>query len=281
MPATRILIVEDESSIRLFLEEALVNDGHQVLTVASGEEALEVITQQEFDLALLDLMLGGINGMEVLAALHKRWPDTVVIILTAHGTLESAVEALRQGAHDYLFKPCRTVQLRESIRQGLLKRQRELRQRQLLQQLERHLANELESIRATIAGDQAPSPPTIAEPPSFPPLEVDDLADEQARFLQWGSLIVDLSQHVITLDGELLELSPTEFDVLAYLISAAPRVISAQELVREVQGYSSELWEARDMVRQHIYNIRQKVKDATGRINVIRTVRGIGYTVNE
>lgn len=281
MPATRILIVEDESSIRLFLEEALVNDGHQVLAVASGEEALDVITQQEFDLALLDLMLGGINGMEVLAAIHQRWPDTVVIILTAHGTLESAVEALRQGAHDYLFKPCRTVQLRESIRQGLLKRQRELRQRQLLQQLERHLANELESIRATIAGDLTPSPPTIAEPPSLPALEIDDLVDEQARFLQWGSLIVDLSQHVITLDGQLLELSPTEFDVLAYLISAAPRVISAQELVREVQGYSSELWEARDMVRQHIYNIRQKIKDATGRINVIRTVRGIGYTVNE
>lgn len=69
--------------------------------------------------------------------------------------------------------------------------------------------------------------------------------------------------------------------MLAHLISEAPRVISAQELVREVQGYASELWEARDVVRQHIYNIRQKIKEATGHTNVIRTVRGIGYTINE
>ena len=65
------------------------------------------------------------------------------------------------------------------------------------------------------------------------------------------------------------------------LISEAPKVISPQELVREVQGYTTEVWEARDTVRQHVYNIRQKVKEAGGPTDIIHTVRGVGYTINE
>jgi DNA-binding response OmpR family regulator len=280
MSTAKILVVDDEASIRLFLMETLTNAGHQVTAVESGEEALAYIAQEEFDLALLDLKLGGIDGVEVLTALRQRWPDTVIIMLTAHGSLESAVEALRQGAHDYLFKPCKTVQLHESIRQGLLKRQQELQRRNLLHRLERHLADELDNIRTAIGG--GPITPSFNLASTLSELPVtDEPAATVDRFLQYGGLIVDLSQHVITLDGRLLELSPTEFDVLAHLISEAPRVISAQELVREVQGYASELWEARDVVRQHIYNIRQKIKEATGHTNVIRTVRGIGYTINE
>jgi DNA-binding response OmpR family regulator len=104
---------------------------------------------------------------------------------------------------------------------------------------------------------------------------------DEIRFLQQGGLIVDFLRHVITLDGHLLELSPTEFDLLAYLVSEVPRVVSAQELVREVQGYESEPWEASETARYHIYRLRQKIKDATGYTNVIRTVRGIGYTIGE
>jgi DNA-binding response OmpR family regulator len=282
MSNVKILVVDDELSIRLFLEETLTNDGHQVVAVESGERALELIDHQTFDLALLDLMLGGISGMEVLSALRQQSPDTVVIILTAHGSLETAVEALRQGAHDYLFKPCKTVQLRESIRQGLLKRQRELRQRGLLRQLEERLTRELEDIRATIDPDRTEKITTPGPAVPVSPLPTDpEPALIETRFLQQGDLIVDMSQHVITLDGHLLELSPTEFDVLAYLVSEAPRVISPQELVREVQGYTSEAWEARDTVRQHIYHIRQKLQKATGRTDIVRTVRGIGYTVSE
>ena len=127
--AGRILIVDDEAAVRFFLEEALTRDGHQVVAVDSGEAALALIADQEYDLALLDLMMDEVGGMEVLTALSRRWPDTVVIVLTAHASLETAVEALRQGAHDYLFKPCETVELRESVRTGLLKRQQEQGQR--------------------------------------------------------------------------------------------------------------------------------------------------------
>ncbi len=274
-PSAKILVVDDEAGIRFFLEETLTRDGHRVVTVESGEAALALLTTQEFDLALLDLKLKDLSGMDVLAALRQRWPDTAVIVLTAHASLETAVEALRQGAHDYLFKPCKTVELRESVRTGLLKRQRELRQRELLAQLERSLASNLEELRATVVaqttGERTTAPaPAAGEPPG-----------EQARFLHRGGLIVDFMRHVITLDGHLLELSPTEFDLLAYLVSEAPRVVSPLELVREVRGYKAETWEARDLIRGHVHHIRRKMKKATGRDDVIRTVRGVGYTIQE
>lgn len=269
----KILVVDDEESIRFSLEEALRRDGYQVTTAKNGETALDLISNQAFDLALIDLRLPGIDGMKVLAEVQNRSPETVVIVLTAHASLETAVEALRRGAHDYLFKPCRTVELRESIRQGLLKRQHELRQLGLLRQLEQHLSSSLKNLRATMI-DQ------LDETQLIEPVD-EETHEEDGRFLRRGDLIVDFMRHVITLDDELLELSPTEFNLLAYLVSEAPRVIPPQELVREVQGYESEQWEASETVRYHVYRIRQKIKAATDRADVIRTVRGVGYTIGE
>jgi DNA-binding response OmpR family regulator len=264
VPRVKILVVEDEAGIRFFLERLLTQDGYQVVPVESGEAALEHIAAEEFDLALIDLKLKGIGGMEVLAALRQQSPNTIAIVLTAYASLQTAVEALRQGAHDYLFKPCKTIELRESIRTGLLKRQQELWQRDLLSEVENTLTSSLRESPATAT-------------PSIPP----EPTGEQMRFLQQGGLIVDFMRHVITLDGHLLELSPTEFNLLAYLVSEAPRVVSPQELTRGAQGYECEPWEARDTVRFHIYRIRRKVKEATGRTDVIRTVRGVGYTIVE
>lgn len=273
--SAKILVVDDEASIRFSLEEMLTRDNYEVMTAESGEAALKLLVAETFDLVLIDLQLPGISGMEVLTELRKNSPETAVIVLTAHASLETAVEALRHGAHDYLFKPCKTVELRESIRQGLLKRQHEIKQRSLLRQLEQHLSTSLEDIRATIV-EQPGENSLLSNQPSK-----DELVKKDQRFLRRGALIVDFLRHVITLDEQLLELSPTEFNLLAYLVSEAPRVIPPQELVREVQGYESEQWEASEIVRYHIYRIRQKVKTATQRADIIRTVRGVGYTMNE
>ena len=276
----KILVIDDEPGIRFFLEELLTSDGHQVVAVESATAALRCLTAAEFDLALVDLRLKDIGGMEVLATLRQLSPDTVVIVLTGHASLETAVEALRQGAHDYLFKPCKTVELRDSIRRGLVKRQQKARQRGLLQQVEQHLFTSLQDLRATIVAEPStPSSPLSLEQ-STSLLLNDEPAGEGDRFLQRDGLIVDLTRHVITLEGNLLELSPTEFDLLAHLISEAPRVVRPQELVREVQGYETEQWEASETVRYHIYRIRQKIKAATGRRDVIQTVRGVGYLID-
>ena len=278
----RILVVDDEPGIRFFLEELLLNDGHRVVTVSSGKAAVDRFTHDEFDLVLLDLRLQDMGGLEVMTSLRQRWPDTVVIVLTGHATLETAVEALRQGAHDYLFKPCSTVELRESIRRGLLKRQRKTRQRGLLQQLEQYVSSSLQDLRASIIEQPVtPSPHPAPEQPSSLLLDDTPIEEQSGRFLQRGGLIADLTRHVITLEGHLLELSPTEFGLLAHLISEAPRVVPPQELVREVQGYDTEQWEASETVRYHVYRIRQKIRTATGHGDVIRTVRGVGYTVGE
>jgi DNA-binding response OmpR family regulator len=102
---------------------------------------------------------------------------------------------------------------------------------------------------------------------------------ERHQSLRLGGLVVDLAQHVITLDGYRLELSPTEFDLLACLAERAPHVVSAQELVQQVQGYDCDRFEAGDIVRHHIHRIRQKAKSAVGREDLIRTVRGVGYAL--
>ena len=250
LPDSRtILVVDDEEGIRYFLERFLTREGYQVVTASSGEAALARLASTEFDVVLLDLKMKGMGGMEVLADLRQRWPATSVIILTAHASLESAVEALRCGAHDYLFKPCKTLDLRESVRAGLIKRREQLQLRQL------------------IAG-----PITLELPAGA--IET----TRAGRFLQHSGLIVDPIRHIVTLDGVLLELSPTEFDLLAYLVSEVPRVVSPQELIREVQGYTSDAQEAAETIRSHMYHIRRKMQTAAGH-SVILTVRGIGYTL--
>lgn len=269
--AAKILVVDDEQHIRFFLERLLQREGYEVTAVASGEAALAQIEVQEFDLALLDVMMPGITGVDVLAALHQKWPQTTVILLTAHASLDTAITALRHGAHDYLFKPSDADTLRTSVREGLLKRQMLLQQRNVLQQLETHLLSSLSQVRAAAAGE-------LVEQQA----EAEETAVPPERFLQKGSLIMDLARHILTINGQLVELSPIEFELIAYLLRQSPRVISPQEIVQEVQGYDSEPWEASEVIRAHIYRIRQKLKKAAGATaDVIQTVRGIGYTIQE
>jgi two-component system response regulator AtoC len=124
-----ILVVDDDALVRSYLTKVLAHEGHEVLAVESGEAALACVADQEFDLTFIDLKMDGLGGMEVLAALRQQWPETVAIVLTGHPTLETVFEALRQGAYDYLFKPCRIAELRESVRKGLSQRQEALQQR--------------------------------------------------------------------------------------------------------------------------------------------------------
>lgn len=259
-----ILVVDDEAGIRYFLTETLSAVGYQVVSADSGEAALAQIASQNFDLALVDLRLPGMGGLEVLAAICQQSPDTTIIVLTAHASLETAVEALRHGAHDYLFKPCEPAELRESVAKGLFKRQRQVRQRQVLSQLEERLSNNLEELLVT-AFERVIAP---AEPPSVtPPFS--------------GCLVVDPARHSVSLAGQVLRLSFAEFDLLAYLIENAPCVVSAEELAVTALRYGGEPWAVGDLVRTHIYRIRQKIRAITPDQEFIRTVRGVGYAFQE
>ena len=101
----RVLVVDDEDGLRAFLAEALTTAGHDVTTAASGDEALRRLAGQAFELVITDLRMPGTDGMAVVRRVRAEQPETEVIVLTAHGTVETAVEAMKLGAFDYLQKP--------------------------------------------------------------------------------------------------------------------------------------------------------------------------------
>jgi len=119
------LVVDDEEKVRFFLKETLQRAGHTVVTAASGEEALDRLRETPFDLIMLDLRLGGrVDGLRVLEAVRWRWPQTVVIILTGYGSLESAMAAIREGVDGYLLKPVEPQEVRQAVQEALERRER-------------------------------------------------------------------------------------------------------------------------------------------------------------
>lgn len=125
-----VLIVDDEPNMRWVLQEALTKAGYTPHAAASGEESLSLLSTQPIDLVILDLKLKGMDGLATLRQIHTRWPDVVVIILTAYGTIATAVEALQSGAADYLRKPF-------DIEEILFKIARALERRMLQQEVSR------------------------------------------------------------------------------------------------------------------------------------------------
>lgn len=125
-----ILVVDDEPVARQSLSDILRLEGYNVHAVANGEQAVEHIRNHSVDLIVLDLKMPGMNGLDVVQVVSQISPDTEIILLTAFGSMESAVEALRQRVHDYLLKPASPNQILESVRRGLDRREARLRQKE-------------------------------------------------------------------------------------------------------------------------------------------------------
>ena len=100
-----VLIVDDEKNIRAGLGKAIEMDGHNVILAEDGQRALEIVESDEIDLIIADLKMPRISGEELLKRIVQTYPTLPVIILTGHGTIESAVRAMRDGAYDFLTKP--------------------------------------------------------------------------------------------------------------------------------------------------------------------------------
>jgi DNA-binding response OmpR family regulator len=120
MDKIHTLVVDDEPGIRFFVEETLHRSGQDVTTVKSGEEALKTLRDTPFDMVILDLRLGGkVDGIKVLEAIRWRWPETSVIIFTAHGSLDTALKAIDQGIEKYVQKPLSPKELRKVVEEVL------------------------------------------------------------------------------------------------------------------------------------------------------------------
>ncbi len=125
----RILVIDDEIGICEGVRRALAPVGYQVDITTSGEESLEIIRKGDYELILLDVMMPGVNGIDLIAAIHKHDPEIVCIIITGYATVELAVQAIKQGAYDFLTKPFSVDDLRLAVSQGLERRRLSLEAR--------------------------------------------------------------------------------------------------------------------------------------------------------
>ncbi|MFN0057981.1 MAG: sigma-54-dependent transcriptional regulator [Planctomycetota bacterium] len=137
--APRILVVDDESFIREAIELYLQSEGYQVDSAAGGEDALRLMANCSFDVAILDIMMPGIDGITLLGEIKKRCPDVEVVMASGYGALDSAIEAIRMGAYDYIAKPILNFE------EDLLRVVRRAHERSRLRNLNRQLTAELET----------------------------------------------------------------------------------------------------------------------------------------
>jgi DNA-binding response OmpR family regulator len=121
----KVLIVDDEEVARLTLAEILRLEGFQIKAVSSGEAAVEVLGAENFDVMILDLKMNGMSGIDVLNSMVDTKPDLSVIILTAYGSIDTAIQAIRYQVHDYLLKPATPDQVLASIARALEKKRQE------------------------------------------------------------------------------------------------------------------------------------------------------------
>ena len=142
MSKARLLVVDDEESVAVTIGAILEMDGYQVAISTSGADALRRLHEAEFDLVLTDLRLDDADGMSVISEACRVQPETISIVLTGYASLESAIKALREGAYDYLIKPCDVDELRAVVARGI-------ERRQLGAQLKARLAD-LEAANTTI-----------------------------------------------------------------------------------------------------------------------------------
>jgi len=252
--STEILIIDDEKAVRESLQDILELEGYEAKSVTSGEEALELLNEERFDLILLDLKMKGIDGVEVMHQTNLLYPSTKIIVLTGHGSLESAIDAVRIGAHDYLLKPFETENILESIEQAFTEKTERQRKEMLIEQLESSL-------------DQLKDVEGITTP---------ELPGRRIVTLPQG-IMVDLERREIWRGNTRSHLTPTEGKLLGIFLDNRGRVMTHKEIVFFVQGYETTEWEAPEVLRPMISRLRKKLTIFPGMDEWVSNVRGTGY----
>ncbi len=135
-----ILVIDDEEVLQDVLTVLLGKEGHKTLSATSGEEGIEMLDREEVDLILLDLMLPGMHGLQVLKEIRRRHPEQVVVVITAFSSIESAIEAMREGAFHYIPKPFKNEEVLLTVRKGLEQRRLAAENRSLKEQLRQRFA---------------------------------------------------------------------------------------------------------------------------------------------
>ena len=252
-----ILIIDDELTLRQTLARILQRAGFEATTAESGEQGLAFLETTTFDLIYLDIRMPGFSGLEVLKLIHSSHPNIPVVLFTAQPDLNSAMQALRSGAADYLLKPLKPEEFIARTKSILAIAQKEQRKRAIQSQIE-SLQEELRSIAGE---DIAPSSPV--------PIS--------KRYLKRGTLVLDLHARRVSIGERTIPIPPTSFDYLLVLARHAPEVVDYQTLVAEAQGFQADPREAKELSKWHIHHIRQAIELDEANPTHLINIRGIGY----
>ena len=249
-----ILVVDDEQVFREPLCEILRGEGYHVQAAVDGITAIEALKKSNFDLVLLDIRMPGMSGIEVLQVIEEIAPETKVILLTAHATVETAIEALRHGAHDYILKPASSHSILASVARALARRAEKQQRKVLLDQLESSLKRLKDAEGITYTTE-----------------------DQRKSLALTAGVMFDVERREIWEGNQRLSLTPTEAKLLSVLAENRGKVISHRELVLLVQGYEVKDWEAPEVLRPLISRLRRKLGVFPGGESWIINVRGTGY----
>jgi len=230
MSNEKILIVEDEARIARVLSLELQHEDYETGIASTGQEALEKINSESWNLILLDIMLPGVSGMEVLRRMRGENNITPVIILTAKDSTPDKVSGLDLGANDYVTKPFELEEL-------------------------------LARVRASLRVDQMKQ---TSEP------------SDDDSMLAVGDLTVNLDTRKVEREGQSISLTPTEFDLLIYLMENEDQVLEREQIITHVWGY--DYVGDTNVVDVYIRYLRKKV-DHHFEQSYIQTIRGVGYSM--
>ena len=243
MNKANILVVDDELIERQTLSDILRLEGYHVAAVANGEAAVDYLRLNPVDLIILDLRMPGMGGLEVVRVVNRISPDIEIILLTAHGSIESAIDALRNQVHDYLLKPASPVQIIDSVAHGLARRASKLKAREHLQ--------------------------------------IDVSTDENAIVTLRDGTVVDYGRRLVRSEAKTVFLTPAEGRLLRIFVENIGKVFTHRELVLLVQGYSTTQQEAPEILRPLVSRLRQKLSEIPSLMQHVNSVRGTGYVFED
>ena len=242
--AAHILVVEDEEKLARFVELELVHEGYEVTKSGDGREALELATSNTYDLILLDIMLPGLNGLEVLRRLGNSHP-TPVILLTARDAVMDKVSGLDAGAVDYITKPFAIEELLARVRVAL------------------KLHPVAGSTSETNASGNSSARDSRKE-------------DAENGIYRWKDLMLDEKKHRVTYGGQEITLTNREFAMLKVFLTNQDIVLTRDTLLEKVCGY--DYVGETNVVDVYVRFLRSKIDEAFD-IKMIETVRGVGYVI--
>jgi two-component system OmpR family response regulator len=236
-----VLVVDDEKTIRDVLEYNLRRENYRVLTAGDGEEAIRLARSERPDLVILDIMLPGVSGLDVLRAIRREM-TVPILMLSARETETDKVVGLELGADDYMTKPF-------SLRELLARVRAMLRRTEILRN---------ESRAAQTKKDREKQADT--------------------NVLALGSLVIDLAKRSVTNNGQSVELKPKEFDLLTFLAAHPGQVFSREVLLDRVWGY--DYVGSTRTVDVHISWLRAKLEHDAASPKLLQTMHGVGYRLS-